>query len=212
MRYEIRVNGQPREVDVDRDTPLLWVLRDELELTGTKYGCGIAQCGACTVHLDGRPVRSCVMPVQAVGDREVTTIEGVAGPAAAAVQEAWGELEVPQCGYCQSGQMMTAIPSWSGSRSPATTTSTARWPATSAAAPPMAGSAGDPRRRRGDGGPAMRPVDRPATPAAATRRQFLHGGAVLGAGLIVGFHWTRGMAKPLAAQEAAAAAADALPR
>ena len=109
MRFEIQVNGHRREVDVDRDTPLLWVLRDELGLTGTKYGCGVAQCGACTVHLAGRPVRSCVVPVEAVGDREVVTIEGVEGPAAKAVREAWVDLQVPQCGYCQSGQVMTAI-------------------------------------------------------------------------------------------------------
>ena len=105
----LRVNGQRREVDVSADTPLLWVLRDELQLTGTKYGCGIAQCGACTVHLGGRAVRSCMTPVSAVGDREVTTIEGVSGKVAAAVQEAWTRLDVVQCGYCQSGQVMSAI-------------------------------------------------------------------------------------------------------
>ena len=109
MKFKIEVNGETREVDVDADTPLLWVLRDELRLTGTKYSCGIAQCGACTVHLGGRPVRSCVVPVTAVGSREVVTIEGAEGPAAAAVKEAWGSLQVPQCGYCQSGQIMTAI-------------------------------------------------------------------------------------------------------
>ena len=109
MKYEIKVNGTSREVDVDRGTPLLWVLRDELRLTGTKYSCGLAQCGACTVHVDGRPVRSCVMPVQAVGDAEVVTIEGVEGPAVEAVKEAWTTLQVPQCGYCQSGQIMTTV-------------------------------------------------------------------------------------------------------
>ena len=109
MKLEIKVNGETREVDVDRDTPLLWVLRDELRLTGTKYSCGVAQCGACTVHLGGRPVRSCVVPVTAIGRREVVTIEGAEGPVATAVKEAWSELQVPQCGYCQSGQIMTAI-------------------------------------------------------------------------------------------------------
>jgi isoquinoline 1-oxidoreductase alpha subunit len=104
----LNVNGTVHEVEVDEDTPLLWVLRDELRLTGTKFGCGMAQCGACTVHLDGQPVRSCVTPFAAVGDSEVTTIEGLAGPEAAAVQAAWQEIAVPQCGYCQSGQVMTA--------------------------------------------------------------------------------------------------------
>ena len=105
----LRVNGSPREVDVAPDTPLLWVLRDELQLTGTKFGCGIAQCGACAVHLGGQAVRACVTPVSAVGNREVTTIEAVSGPVAQAVQGAWRRLEVVQCGYCQSGQIMSAV-------------------------------------------------------------------------------------------------------
>jgi isoquinoline 1-oxidoreductase alpha subunit len=105
----LRVNGSRREIDVPPDTPLLWVLRDELRLTGTKYGCGVAQCGACTVHLGGQAVRACVTPVSAVGEREVTTIEGVSGKVAQAVQGAWTRLEVVQCGYCQSGQIMSAI-------------------------------------------------------------------------------------------------------
>lgn len=105
----INVNGQAREVTVDPDTPLLWVLRDELGMTGTKFGCGIAQCGACTVHLDGVAVRACVMPVSAVGERKITTIEGVsATPAGQRVQAAWRALDVVQCGYCQSGQVMSA--------------------------------------------------------------------------------------------------------
>ncbi len=108
MRYTLNVNGQNREVDVDPDTPLLWVLRDELHLTGTKFGCGIAQCGACTVHLDGATARACVLPIDWVGERKITTIEGLDAPAAAAVQEAWEELDVPQCGFCQSGQVMSA--------------------------------------------------------------------------------------------------------
>ena len=105
----IQVNGTPRKIDIEPDTPLLWVLRDIVGLTGTKFGCGIAQCGACTVHIDGKPVRSCKLPVGAVRDRAVTTIEGVgATPTGAKVQKAWLDLEVIQCGYCQSGQIMGA--------------------------------------------------------------------------------------------------------
>ena len=105
----LTVNGKRHELDVETDAPLLWVIRDELGLTGTKFGCGIAQCGACTVHLDGKPVRSCMLPVGAVRDRAVTTIEGVgATPSGAKVQKAWLDLEVIQCGYCQSGQIMSA--------------------------------------------------------------------------------------------------------
>jgi len=106
----LRINGQPTEADVSPDMPLLWVLRDVLHLTGTKFGCGIAQCGACTVHVDGMPVRSCLLPVGRIGDRAVTTIEAIgAMPAGAKVQKAWLELEVVQCGYCQSGQIMSAV-------------------------------------------------------------------------------------------------------
>lgn len=102
------LNGSERTVDVDPDMPLLWVIRDVIGLTGTKYGCGIAQCGACTVHLDGSPRRSCVTPIASVEGSDVVTIEGVSGPEAEAVQAAWVEAEVPQCGYCQSGQVMSA--------------------------------------------------------------------------------------------------------
>jgi isoquinoline 1-oxidoreductase alpha subunit len=102
------INGRPHRVDADRDTPLLWVLRDEVGLTGTKFGCGVAQCGACTVHVDGQPVRSCVAPVGALAGRRVTTIEGLSSPAARAVREAWIAHDVVQCGYCQSGQIMSA--------------------------------------------------------------------------------------------------------
>src|SRR4029450_10623716 len=103
------VNGRRVQVDADPKTPLLWVLREDLGLTGTKYGCGAAQCGACTVHLDGQAVRSCVTPVTAAEGRRVTTIEGVSGKVAQAVQEAWNRLDVVQCGYCQSGQIMSAV-------------------------------------------------------------------------------------------------------
>ena len=102
------VNGKNVSVDVDADTPLLWVLRDELKLTGTKYGCGIAQCGACTVHLGGQATRSCVMPVSAVGTKPITTIEGLSATSTHRVQKAWVAEDVPQCGYCQSGQVMAA--------------------------------------------------------------------------------------------------------
>jgi isoquinoline 1-oxidoreductase alpha subunit len=107
--FQLNVNGHVQAVDVDPDTPLLWVLRDTIGLTGTKFGCGIAQCGACTVFLDGKPLRSCSLPVSALGRREVTTIEGVTGREAEAVQRAWVARDVPQCGYCQSGQVMSAI-------------------------------------------------------------------------------------------------------
>jgi isoquinoline 1-oxidoreductase subunit alpha len=102
------VNGKSVTVDVDADTPLLWVLRDELKLTGTKYGCGIAQCGACTVHLNGQPRRSCVTPISSAQDAQVITIEGLSGKAGDAVKAAWVSVDVPQCGYCQSGQIMSA--------------------------------------------------------------------------------------------------------
>ncbi len=108
MARTINVNGQVHTVDVPDDKPLLWVLREDLGLTGTKFGCGIAQCGACTVHLDGRPTRSCVLPISALGELRVTTIEGNDSSAAMAVQTAWRNLDVVQCGYCQSGQMMSA--------------------------------------------------------------------------------------------------------
>src|SRR5579872_2784702 len=98
----IEVNGTPKQIDIEPDTPLLWVLRDVVGLTGTKFGCGIAQCGACTVHVDGKAVRSCLLPVGAIGSRSITTIEGVGGtPAGAKVQKAWLDAEVVQCGYCQ---------------------------------------------------------------------------------------------------------------
>jgi isoquinoline 1-oxidoreductase alpha subunit len=105
----LKLNGKETHVDADPGTPLLWVLRDHLQMTGTKYGCGIAQCGACTVHVDGRAVRSCVTPISMVSGKQVTTIEGLAETALGKkVQTAWQEVDVPQCGYCQSGQIMAA--------------------------------------------------------------------------------------------------------
>lgn len=106
--YNLKINGEKVKVDVDSDTPLLWVLRDELNLVGTKYGCGIAQCGACTVHLDGTAVRSCSLPISSLEGANITTIEGLSNKNLHPVQEAWKELDVPQCGYCQAGQIMTA--------------------------------------------------------------------------------------------------------
>ncbi len=109
----LKVNGQLREIEADPETPLLWVLREELRLTGTKFGCGVAACGACTVHIDGEPVRSCSMPLSAVAGADIVTIEGLAASAGAAdgalhpVQAAWIDIQVPQCGYCQSGMIMT---------------------------------------------------------------------------------------------------------
>ena len=105
---KLNINGRDHEVDVDPETPLLWVLRDSLGMTGTKYGCGIAQCGACTVHIDGQQMRACATPVSSVGTSKVTTIEGVQGKAAEAVRASWEKLNVVQCGYCQSGQIMSA--------------------------------------------------------------------------------------------------------
>src|SRR5213083_68721 len=116
-----QINGANRTIDVDSDVPLLWVLRDELGLTGTKYGCGIAQCGACTVHIDGRAARACVTPAAVLQGREVVTIEGVSGDIARAVQETWRRLDVAQCGYCQSGQIMSAIALLSEIRRPSDT-------------------------------------------------------------------------------------------
>lgn len=106
--FSLKINGKSRQVDVDPSTPMLWVLRDHLDLTGTKYGCGMAQCGACTVHLDGTAVRSCQLPVSVVGSQAITTIEGLSATGDHPVQKAWLEHDVAQCGYCQAGQIMSA--------------------------------------------------------------------------------------------------------
>jgi isoquinoline 1-oxidoreductase alpha subunit len=114
----LTVNGVAREVDADADTPLLWVLRDHLALSGTKYGCGMALCGACTVHVDGLPARACVLPLKAVEGKNITTIEGLSKDKSHAVQRAWIEIDVPQCGYCQSGQIMSAVALLGGNPAP----------------------------------------------------------------------------------------------
>jgi isoquinoline 1-oxidoreductase alpha subunit len=119
MTYTIEVNGLKRTVDVDGDTPLLWVLRDELDLKGSKFGCGVGFCGACTVHLDGEATRSCLTPISTVGESAVATIEGMtANPVGRSVQAAWMALDVPQCGYCQAGQIMAATALLSKNRDP----------------------------------------------------------------------------------------------
>ncbi len=109
MSTTLKINGQDRTVEAEPGTPLLWVIRDELDLTGTKFGCGVASCGACTVHIDGEPTRSCQTMVEDVAGADITTIEGLNGPVATAVQAAWRDLDVVQCGFCQSGQIMSAI-------------------------------------------------------------------------------------------------------
>lgn len=115
---KLNVNGEAREVNVDSSTPILWVLRDHLKLVGTKYGCGIAQCGACTIHLDGKAIRSCSVPVSAAEGKEITTIEGLSTDGSHPVQQAWIEHDVPQCGYCQAGQIMSASALLSENKSP----------------------------------------------------------------------------------------------
>ena len=139
--FAIKVNGKPHNVDVDGDTPLLWVLRDVLGMTGTKFGCGMALCGACTVHINGEATRSCVTAIDTIGDAEITTIEAVgATPVGAKVQKAWAEVDVPQCGYCQSGQIMSAAALLAKIHTPPTRISTARCTAISAAAAPLPNS------------------------------------------------------------------------
>ncbi len=106
--YNLKINGESHAIEADQDTPLLWVLRDHLDMVGTKFGCGIGQCGACTIHVDGSATRSCLLQVSAVEDMEITTIEGISEDASHPVQQAWKEVDVPQCGYCQAGQIMSA--------------------------------------------------------------------------------------------------------
>ena len=119
MSYVLNINGKSHTVDVDGDTPLLWVIRDVLHMTGTKFGCGMALCGACTVHMDGQPIRSCVTMVETVGKGKITTIEGIGNtPAGKKIQAAWVAHDVPQCGYCQSGQVMSAAALLAGNPKP----------------------------------------------------------------------------------------------
>jgi aerobic-type carbon monoxide dehydrogenase small subunit (CoxS/CutS family) len=118
--YQLNINGTQHTVEVDSDTPILWVLRDNLNLVGTKYGCGIAQCGACTIHLDGTPARACSVPVSSVADKEITTIEGLSDNGDHPVQRAWKEHDLPQCGYCQAGQIMSAAALLAENPSPTT--------------------------------------------------------------------------------------------
>jgi isoquinoline 1-oxidoreductase alpha subunit len=117
----LSINGADREIDAEPDMPLLWAIRDLVGLTGTKFGCGLAQCGACTVHLDGSPIRSCQTTIGDVGAGKVTTIEGIGGKVAETVQTVWADMDVPQCGYCQSGQIMSAVALLSGNRKPSDT-------------------------------------------------------------------------------------------
>lgn len=119
MLFELNINGRRHSVDAEPGTPLLWVIRDELKLTGTKFGCGVASCGACTVHLNGTPIRSCSFPVDSAAGNNITTIEGIQGNVAEAVQRAWRDRDVVQCGYCQSGQIMSAVALLSSDPAPA---------------------------------------------------------------------------------------------
>jgi len=119
--YNLNINGKMQTVEAESDTPMLWVLRDTVGLVGTKYGCGIAQCGACTIHLNGQAMRSCQLPVSAVEDKKITTIEGLSADASHPLQEAWREHDVPQCGYCQAGQIMNAAALLSNNSSPSDT-------------------------------------------------------------------------------------------
>jgi len=118
MLFKLKINGRTHSVEAEPGTPLLWVIRDELNLTGTKFGCGVAACGACTVHFNGTPIRSCSFPVDSAAGNDITTIEGLQGPVAEAVQQAWRDRDVVQCGYCQSGQIMSAVGLLSRNSSP----------------------------------------------------------------------------------------------
>jgi isoquinoline 1-oxidoreductase alpha subunit len=174
------LNGKTVTVNAAPDTPLLWVLRDHLKLTGTKFGCGAALCGACTVHVNGVATRSCVTPLSAVAGKRVTSIEGLQGPVGTAVQAAWDKHQVPQCGYCQSGQVMTAAALLVKTPKPSDAEIVTAMRAISAAAAPTGGSGCCSGRGPDAGGPAM-------TATQVTRRDFLKVSAVAGGGLALGF-------------------------
>jgi isoquinoline 1-oxidoreductase alpha subunit len=168
MSFAIKVNGNTHSVDVDGDTPLLWALRDVLGMTGTKFGCGMALCGACTVHIDGAPTRSCITSIDSIGTSEITTIEAIGTTAAGAkIQKAWRDHEVVQCGYCQSGQIMSASGCLRAMHTQRIPTSTTRCPATSVAAEPTSvfvrrsNRPRNPSNRETDNDPQSRHVPRP---------------------------------------------------
>ena len=191
MKQTLRINGEDRSVEAPDDMPLLWVLRDIIGLTGTKYGCGMALCGACTVHLDGKPTRSCVLPISAVRNRPITTIEGVgATPAGARIQKAWLDLEVVQCGYCQSGQIMSASALLAESPTQTMPTSTPRWPGISAVAARTFGSETPSNARR------SRDHDGGGGPTNPGRRAVLKAGAAAGGALLSASIFHFGRARP----------------
>lgn len=189
----LNVNGSVREVEAEPDTPLLWVIREQVGLTGTKYGCGIAQCGACTVHIDGQAVRSCSMPISSVEpNQRIVTIEGLSPDRSHPVQKAWAALDVPQCGFCQSGMIMAAAACWRRSRNPANPRSARRSPISAAAGPTTGCSPASPSPPR-----AARPAAAEGTRhdrhhdddpcPALSRRFFLAGSAAAAGGLALGF-------------------------
>src|SRR6266567_768677 len=214
MATKIKVNGVDRTVDVDGDTPLLWVLRDVLGMTGTKFGCGVALCGACTVHIDGVAARSCISPIDSIGNSKITTIEAMGATAAGAkIQKAWLDREVVQCGYCQSGQIMSASALLRATRIRPIPISTTRCPATSAAVGPTCAFAKRSSRPRNRADREAEMILDHLTSLAAgadpspsandlSRRRFLQVGSVAGGGLMLSLHL------PSANGDAEAAPAD----
>ena len=176
MAVSFTLNGRPTTLDVDPNMPLLWAIREAVGLTGTKFGCGVAQCGACTVHIEGQATRSCVTPISAVQGQNVVTIEGLSGKAASAVQTAWRKLDVVQCGYCQSGQIMSATALLSGNPKPTDTDISSAMNAISVAAPPMSASA-LPSMRQPTSWKADAMTIATAFTTRTDRRRFLQGAA-----------------------------------